>query len=276
MTSAILTMGHRMGLRRSVGSLCTQAVSTVVDITESLREEGMVPLRSISTCPDKKEPPTRELRGAALSKCGEDSSEDLQLVEKVLAGQLGAFRVLVEKYHERAYSIAYGIVGNREDAEDIVQESLVKAHRNLHTFKGSSSFYTWLFRIVHNYAIDYTRRRYRRIEVAASDDGPLELISADEGGPSAMSRTDRPDQALDRRELSQQIGAALDSLSPEHRAVLMLREIDGCSYEEISQTVGCSKGTVMSRLFHARKKMQQKLAHYFKENIKDNSEQGVL
>lgn len=184
-------------------------------------------------------------------------ARDLKLVQSSLAGDRQAFRELVEHYQSRAFALALGIVKNRQDAEDIVQESFVKAYLSLKNFKGESAFYTWLYRIVTNMSIDFKRRVARNGGTASeydeSQSNPAPNLNATEEGVV------QPQEALLRKERAQQIHQALAELSPEHRAVIVLREVDGLSYEEIADVVGVSKGTVMSRLHYARKKMQQVL-----------------
>jgi len=202
----------------------------------------------------------------AAERAGEESTSDLDrvLVERARGGELDAYRQLVEKYQSRAHSIALGVIGNKEDAEDIVQDAFLKAYRNLSSFRGQSSFYTWFYRIVFNLAIDLSRKRYRRSETSLGDDGTLDALnlhSAEDTG-NLLGHVPTPDQVLHRQNIAVNIRRALDGLSSEHRAVIVLREVEGLSYSEISEVVGCSKGTVMSRLHHARKRLQRALADF--------------
>jgi len=187
-----------------------------------------------------------------------EAAVDAALVTRAVEGDLPAFRQLVERYQRRILSVALGIMGNRDDAEDVVQESFLKAFRNLHSFRRESSFYTWLYRIVYNLAIDEKRKRYRHVENSIGDEKILEA-SAELATHRAGSVIRPPDADLERSQLQSQLKVALESLSAEHRTVILLREVDGLSYSEISEAVGCSKGTVMSRLHHARKKLQRYL-----------------
>lgn len=202
----------------------------------------------------------------------EDLDVDLPLVERAVGGDLLAFRQLVEKYEKRVFSIAFGVMGNHQDAEDVTQEAFLKAFRNLSSFRKQSSFYTWLYRIVHNLSIDERRRRYRTAELSSGDSQSLDL--ATKGGldsPNAGA-SEQPDDEFERTQLRQHITEALEELSPDHRAVIMLREVDGLSYAEISDAVGVSKGTVMSRLHHARKKLQKVLKRIAPEATANLSE----
>lgn len=186
---------------------------------------------------------------------------DRSLVERTIAGDKNAFRTLVERYQSRAHAIALGVVGNYEDAEDIAQEAFVKAYRNLASFRGQSSFYTWLYRIIFNLSIDLSRKAYRRSELSMEDTATLDSVahSANKDSGTYLSRVAGPEEHIRKVEIRSQFRKALSELSPEHRAVIMLREIEGLSYAEISQVIGCSKGTVMSRLHHARKRLQHAL-----------------
>ncbi len=199
---------------------------------------------------------------------------DLEYVELARAGDLEAFRQLVTRYQSRAFSVAIGIVGRKEDAEDIVQEAFLKVYRNLGSFRGQSSFYTWLYRIVFNLSIDLSRRRYRRSEASFGDSSSMDAVVQNVGKDASdfMATSTSPDMELDRVQIGKRIALGLEKLSPAHRAVIVLREIDGLSYTEISDVVGCSKGTVMSRLHHARKKLQQFLASDKPEGLRLSDE----
>jgi RNA polymerase sigma-70 factor (ECF subfamily) len=193
----------------------------------------------------------------------EEREADRLLVERARGGDHGAFRQLFEKYHKRAFSVAYGVLKNRHDALDVVQEGFVKVHKHLGNFEGSSSFYTWLYRIVMNLAIDSLRRRKTSRPVEYDD--AIRRDSVDGGGDDvilARMLDANPRKAAIRRELVAKIDAALAELPDYHREVILLREIDGLSYEEMAEVLNVPKGTIMSRLFHARKKMQAALADY--------------
>ncbi len=162
-----------------------------------------------------------------------------------------AFRDLFERYHRQVLALAVGMTGNGDDAMDVAQETFVRAHKNLASFNGESSFYTWLYRIAVNVAIDFRRRQSRRAEVLPSE--PIDETVVD------AERTPDPRREIERRELGARILQSIDELTPDHKAVIILREIEGLSYEDISKVMQCSKGTVMSRLHYARKKLQAKL-----------------
>lgn len=194
----------------------------------------------------------------------DEKAIDQALVERAVQGDQKAFRQLVERYQRKVYTIAFGVVRNPDTALDITQDAFVRVHKNLATFKGDSSFYTWIYRIVLNLCIDRKRRQARQAEVDY-DDG----ISHGEGftdGPTlASTGIDNPAQAAHRKELVEHMDRALATLSEEHKAILLMREVDGLSYEELAESLDIPKGTVMSRLFHARKNFQKSLTRYLKQ-----------
>lgn len=181
-------------------------------------------------------------------------------VERAQSGDQEAFRCLVERYQRRVYAVAYGIVRNHDDAWDIAQESFVKAYRNLGRFQGKSGFYTWIYRITYNLCIDSMRSKGRRSFVEIDSNRMLEAAVAEEA-----PRQTHPSRVADQKELGKIIQTALGQLSEKHRAIIVLREIEELSYEEIADVLKVSKGTVMSRLFHARRKLQELLAPYVED-----------
>jgi RNA polymerase sigma-70 factor (ECF subfamily) len=191
-------------------------------------------------------------------------AEDFRLVERARGGDDEAFRQLFVRYHRRAYSLAYGMVHNADDALDIVQDGFIKAHRYLDKFEGSSSFYTWFYRIVMNLAIDHIRKRKRARHVDFNDAIAHLESDAPVGEESLLPRIlgQNPSRALARKEIREQVSAALTELSDNHRAVLIMREFEGLSYQEMADVMKCSKGTIMSRLFHARRNMQKRLLQF--------------
>lgn len=191
---------------------------------------------------------------------GESQQSDGELVRRCKAGEREAFRELVERYQRKVVAIAVGMLHDQEDALEVAQEAFAKAFVSLHQFKEKSSFYTWLYRIVVNLAIDRQRQRRRRPLLEREEDLSEEEISADESMPIGKD-TDPYEQVKDK-ELGQHIATAIDELTPTHKAVIVLREVEGLSYDEISQVLQCSKGTVMSRLHYARRKLQSKLRQY--------------
>jgi RNA polymerase sigma-70 factor (ECF subfamily) len=152
------------------------------------------------------------------------------------------------------------MVHDADDARDICQEAFLKVHKNLDTFEGEAQFFTWLYRIVVNLGIDLLRKR-RGQKVEFDDAVPHD---EDEGGIAPHRTGFDPGRALLDKELRKRILEALGKLSPSHRAVLVMREVEGMSYQEMAEAMKCSIGTIMSRLFHARKKMQTMLIDYRK------------
>jgi len=184
---------------------------------------------------------------------------DEDVVAAVRAGDGAAYRLLVERYQDRIYHLIYGMIRHREDARELTQEAFVKAFRSLDGFREDARFSTWLYRIASNLAVDFCRRRGK---------GPVLGVEEDVGqrdvGPSASATTfgQTPSKALERQQLHVAILAALDALPEEHRQVVLLRELEGLSYREIAEITGVAEGTVMSRLFYARKKLQAMLAEH--------------
>ena len=186
---------------------------------------------------------------------------DRELVAAAKSGDRHAFGKLVERYQRRVYALTYGIVRQREDAWDVAQEAFVKAYRNLSRFEGNSAFYTWLYRIAYNLSIDALREKARRETVDVQEGRILEEALVKSGRKAHA----HPDEMAARRELSTVLQRAMSKLSEKHRAIIVLREIEGLSYEEMAEVLGISKGTVMSRLFHARQNLQSLLRPYVKE-----------
>jgi len=183
---------------------------------------------------------------------------DDTLVGRVRGGDSAAFSKLVERYQRRIQQLALSFVRNEHDAQDVVQDAFLRVHLGLRAFRGSSSFYTWLYRIVVNLAIDAKRRPYRQrvawetIAETADDSRALEL---------PRIRNSDPHEAMTRVELDHRLTVAIAHLPSYHRAVIIMREVDGMSYQEMAECLHISKGTVMSRLFHARRRLQRSLAN---------------
>ncbi len=184
----------------------------------------------------------------------EETKADRDLVERARQGDRESFGTLVRRHQDRAFNLAYQIVRNREDALDISQEAFARAYTSLPTFKGEASFATWLHRIVVNLAIDSLRRKQRG-GIATYDDAR----AAPEEWSADLTATEDPAAVLETKQVRALLARGIARLPPAQRAVLVLREIEGMSYEEISRAVGCTLGTVMSRLFYARRKLQQVL-----------------
>lgn len=186
-----------------------------------------------------------------------DDTPDHALVARVLAGDKNAFRPIVERYQNRLYAMVVGMVRDEAEARDLVQNAFIKAYQNLDSFRVDAQLYTWLYRIAMNLAIDSCRKRRRR-RTGSFDEA---VAARDEDGEMLdLHHTDGPAEALQRKDLRGRIFAAMEELTEEQREVLLLREVEGLSYAEISEAMGIPEGTVMSRLFYARKRMQALLA----------------
>jgi RNA polymerase sigma-70 factor (ECF subfamily) len=181
--------------------------------------------------------------------------DDADLVGRARGGDHEAFRQLVERHQGRVYRLALRILRDEERARDAAQDAFLKAYRGLAGFEGRSAFYTWLYRLTFNLCIDL-RRRDRSAREVEYDDG-VTHAGPDPGGPLLEEADGGPAGALERAEIRERVAAAVDTLPEVHRETLLLREVEGLSYSEIAQALGIPKGTVMSRLHYARKRVQK-------------------
>lgn len=179
--------------------------------------------------------------------------EDAELVRRCQEGRHDAYETLVVRYRGRIYALILNMTGNDADAWDLSQDVFLKAWKALPRFEARSQFFTWLYRIAHNVTYDWLRKR--RIGPGTEFDDALGQTPA-AGAVTVPQGSTAPDDRLRNKEVGARIAGALKELSPEHRAVLLLKEVDGLSYQEIADAVGCTLGTVMSRLFYARKRLQ--------------------
>ena len=186
----------------------------------------------------------------------DDGPRDAQLVEAALAGDRDAFGSLVTRYQDRLFNTLVRVVGSHEDAADAVQDAFVQAFTKLESFRGASQFYTWLYRIAMNVAVSRQRRR----RPMASVDQAKEAA-----GDEPLDESERPEDAVLSQERVECVGRALADLGQEHRQVLVLREIEGCAYEEIAEILDLPVGTVRSRIFRARVQLKEKLASVWGE-----------
>lgn len=191
-------------------------------------------------------------------------AEERELIARAQHGDAHAFGELCLRYRQRAFAMIYHMIRNEQDAWDLTQDGFLKAWKSIHKFREDSSFFTWLYRIMMNVSIDWTRRK--RGTSAGEFNDAVALQEIEPAATTVPQGTTAPGAQLADREIRGRIEAALAQLSPEHRQVAILREIDGMEYSEIATVVGCSLGTVMSRLFYARKKLQTLLRDAY-ENL---------
>lgn len=182
-------------------------------------------------------------------------SLDELLVERAKKGDVGAFEQLISQHQKTVYNIAYRLTGNHEDASDVAQEAFIRAYSSLPDFRGDSSFATWLYRIVNNACLDELRKRKRQRvtyidQTVAMEDGEVTRQIADPA--------DGPEEALERVEIQRVVQESISQLEEEYRIVLVMRELQGYSYNEIADTLGINLGTVKSRLNRARNALKEK------------------
>ncbi len=184
---------------------------------------------------------------------------DLEKVRDAQAGDREAFDYLVERHKDIVYAVAYRFAKDPDLALDLSQNAFIRAYRGIKSFRGKSSFSTWLYRITMNTCIDYTRKKARSVDSLAVPEEVAEYAGSE---PIVASLPREPGADALSSELGEQIQKAIDLLPEYHKSVFVLYEIEGLSYKEIADVVGCSIGTVMSRLHYARKKLRSMLAPY--------------
>ena len=177
-----------------------------------------------------------------------------EILKRARDGDQDAFRLLVERYTSKVFGLARNILGNDRDAEDVVQDVFFKVHRRLETFREDARFSTWLYRVTFNAAFDRVKKRRADRAILAEDFQKLP-VEAPEDGPAEQAT---------RRDLRSEVRRAMAGLPEKFRTVLVLRELEGMAYEDISQTLGISKGTVESRLFRARARLKEALERAFR------------
>jgi RNA polymerase sigma-70 factor (ECF subfamily) len=190
------------------------------------------------------------------------STEEAELVRRARNGGLQAYDELVKRYQERIYATIYHMTSNHEDANDLAQESFIKAFQALKSFKGDSSFYTWLYRISVNKTINFLKQRKKRTHMSLND---LDFNAEHDPDLMALISDNTPRRAAGLTELQEKLNAALMRLSEPHRLVIVLHDVQGQSHEEIAKVMDCNIGTVRSRLFYARQQMQSYLTDYLKQ-----------
>ena len=184
-----------------------------------------------------------------------------ELVRGARRGDLKAYDELVKRYQERIYATLYHMTSNHEDANDLAQESFIKAFQALKSFKGGSSFYTWLYRIAVNKTINFLKQRKNRTHMSLDN---LDFNAEHDPDLMALISEQTPRRAAGLTELQEKLNEALMKLSESHRLVVVMHDVQGLSHEEIAEAVDCNVGTVRSRLFYARQQLQGYLADYLK------------
>lgn len=181
---------------------------------------------------------------------------ETELISRCQQGDPDALKEIFDQYHKKVYRVAYGVVRQREEALDIVQEVFIKLYHSIKNFKGKSKFYTYLYRMAMNTAIDHARKMGR---------SPFSRLEEMEGFQPSEGVEKRPDSILLHKELEERVKVALEKLPTDQRMALIFREVEGLSYQEMAEAMGCSIGTVMSRLHYARKRIQELLKNDTKE-----------
>lgn len=179
--------------------------------------------------------------------------EDADLVARARQGETLAFDDLVRKHSRRVFGLVYHMMGNREDAEDVTQMVFLKAHRALDRFRGQSAFSSWLHRIAINETLNALKKRKSNFRISLAD---LPLENPDDPAYNRLVTTHTPERAAHLKELQNTLNEALQALSHNHRTVVVLHDMEGVPHDRIAEMLGCSVGTVRSRLFYARQLLQ--------------------
>lgn len=205
------------------------------------------------------EAPTLKVREETPPQC--PTVDDRTLVRQAQGGDYSAFDLLVQRYQERVYATIYHMTSNHEDANDLTQEAFIKAYKALNSFKGDSSFFTWIYRIAVNKTINFLKGRKNKIHLSLND---LDFNAEHDPEIVAFVSERTPRRDLNLAELQEKLNEAMQKLSDVHRLVVTLHDVQGLSHEEISKIMDCNTGTVRSRLFYARQQLQGYLSDYLK------------
>jgi len=187
--------------------------------------------------------------------------DEMELVRKARHGELESYDELVKRYQERIYATIYHMTSNHEDANDLAQEAFIKAFHALKSFKGGSSFYTWVYRIAVNKTINFLKQRKNKAQMSLDD---LDFNAEHDPDLVALISDKTPRREVNLAELQEKLNAAMQKLSEPHRLVVTLHDVQGLSHEEIAKIMECNIGTVRSRLFYARQQLQAYLSDYLK------------
>jgi len=221
-------------------------IAIPVTMTEPAPDQGA----SLSAKPESKTPAVSSIR-----------AEEELIIRRAQKGELAAYDELIRRYQERIYATVYHMTSNHEDANDLTQEAFIKGYHALKSFKGGSSFYTWVYRIAVNKTINFLKQRKNRSAMSLND---LDFNAEKDPDLVALisDKTPRRDAALS--ELQKKLNEAMQKLSEQHRLVVTLHDVQGLAHEEIAEIMDCNVGTVRSRLFYARQQLQGYLADYLK------------
>jgi RNA polymerase sigma-70 factor (ECF subfamily) len=205
-------------------------------------------------------PAARPVESEAASTDVPEVAEKV-LVENARHGDMGAYDALIRRYQERIYATVYHMTSNHEDANDLTQEAFIKAFQALKSFKGGSSFYTWIYRIAVNKTINFLKQRKNHAAMSLND---LDFNAEHDPDLVALISDNTPRRDLGLTELAEKLNGAMQKLSEHHRLVVTLHDVQGLSHEEIAKIMDCNVGTVRSRLFYARQQLQAYLSDYLK------------
>lgn len=202
------------------------------------------------------------MRSNPSSKNDDESTagpSDAELVRLAQRGDVDAYDQLMQRHQSKIYGLIYNMTSNQQDAEDLLQEVFLKGFKVIKRFKGKSSFYTWIYRIAINRTINYVKKRKKRMALSLND---VDLAVENDPAYVELSARESPFRDATLTELQEKLNRALQTLSEKHRAVVIMHDIQGIPHEEIGKMMGCSPGTVRSRLFYARQQLQAELAEF--------------
>lgn len=207
-----------------------------------------------------KEPPSST--GQEPAPAAPETPEDRPLVQRAKQGDLEAYDELIRRHQQRIYGLCYHLTANHEDANDLAQDAFIKGWKALSSFKGDSSFYTWIYRVAYNSCLNHLKTRRNRTPHLSLNDLDFQTEHDPDLVALISSRTPRRD--ADLGELQKKLNESILKLSEEHRTVVVLHDVQGLPHDEIAKIVGCNPGTVRSRLFYARQQLQAWLSEFLK------------
>lgn len=199
---------------------------------------------------------------ASQNETPEEAIPDSYYIKETLTGNSSAFDTLIQRYKGRLYSVIYNIVNHREDAYDLTQEAFLRAYKSLKSYQGKSNFYTWLYRIAVNHAINFKKRQKDTLSISLNE---FENSIEKDKTFQELVVQEKSSKNLLLTELQEKLNNSLNKLSEEHRAVVVLHDIEGLSHGEIANIMNCSEGTVRSRLHYAHLQLQTLLSNYLKQ-----------